>query len=171
MAKRSGKHPGGRPRHPEGSRRDVQIATRFDDDTVQRIDKIVARSRGLVERAKVMRAAAQLGLDLIELNPTVLYFDDVREQIAEVLRRHFGAEGMFADVDQDREGNYVVTPMPPGVLAPGGATTSIEEAEATQVKGRTGREVIHQFADRVPPQRPLPGENSGPTSAKPRRKP
>src|SRR4051812_31803777 len=108
MVTKKKKHPGGRPPKPKEERLAAQISLRTDQETAMRLEKLIKRFGGIAQRGVVARAVFELGLDVVEANPTILFFRTPEERAERFLQQHWGAEGALGHAERDVEtGDYV----------------------------------------------------------------
>ena len=135
-------HVRGRPRLPADERRDVQVATRLDDATVERIDAIGGALGGWpAGRTEIVRTAARLGLDSLERDPFLVVEQDA-EWAEWILGKCWLADGQLGGAEKHVTGDCVVYLWP-------------EIAQDTRSRV-SFRAALEKLAAKKPPVRPLP---------------
>jgi hypothetical protein len=166
-APKKSKHAGGRPPKPSEERLGTQLALRADDDTVERLDRLASRYRGLVSRASITRAALLWGLALLEKHPGMLARADSPDADAmqswEILRRCWPGDGHLGGAERDVDGKAVVYLMPPE------SAPYVEDFERYEARADDFPSALRELARKVPPRYKLPDFGEGPRSRKPQK--
>ncbi|HEY3237387.1 MAG TPA: hypothetical protein VGJ84_21890 [Polyangiaceae bacterium] len=148
--KKQAKHLGGRPKLEDSERLDVQIGVRTDAKTSRRLNALAARYGRLAPLSHVARAALEYGLDVIERDPTILFFKEEKDQAERFLMKHWGAAGTLGGAEKQHE-EYVV------YLDSGKATVTVEDSERFEARSdKSFRNALDALAEKFPPTHPLP---------------
>jgi hypothetical protein len=154
MVVRKQKHAGGRPPKPREERLATQISLGTDEDTAARLEKLINRYGSIAQRGVVTRAVLELGLDIVEANPTILLFSTPEDRAERFLQQHW-LEGAFGGAERDsKTGEFVVYLLPPATSS-GDATLS----DVAKHEGRSKESywsALSDLASKFPPRRPLP---------------
>jgi hypothetical protein len=140
---------GGRP--PKKDKLGPHFGVRLDAKTAARLDEISARH--YVTRPAIARVALAFGLDVIDLDPSILFFNDEKERAERVLAKYWGAEGETGGATfDDAECTHTVWVLPrrpDGSLLEGAARITVTSKFSL-------RHALDQLARQAPPLRPLP---------------
>jgi hypothetical protein len=155
MVSRKKKHPGGRPPKPQEERLGAQISLRTDEDTAARLEKLIQRYGRIAQRGVVVRAVLELGLDIVEANPTILLFATPEERAERFLQQHWLEGGMFGGAERDpKTGEFVVYLLPAAARSVGATTADMAEHEGRSKESYWA--ALTDLASKFPPRKPLP---------------
>jgi hypothetical protein len=151
-------HPGARLiKHAKG-RLEVQLGLRLDAVTAARLDEISERLL-LISRPAIARAALAFGLDVIDVDPALLFFSDDKERAERVLATYWNAsEGSRGVEYDDDKGTYIAWLDHRGAAGSGdGGGLGGDSGGRVRAESHFSfRDALTKLGRQVPPRRPLP---------------